>query len=187
MTLDRRTGRRRCITEVGVIEHASAHLIGNDNSPSDGLLKRAGAGDGCLDGFPVDSVLGGATVPESPLMRSWPPRAPRTGARGRTTRCQRSQWRKLIPRGVPLQAGSKSPDVIVDGQSSDARASVVRIVRVCKALFTIFGACGATRTASVRSDVISFSRFRARPRTDRFRSSLVRWWEPTWHSERPVP
>ena len=137
--------------EVGVIEHASAHLIGHDNSPADGLFKRAGAGDGCFDGFPVDGVLGEVTVPESAAAF-----LATTSSTNWRTRSNDPMPKESVAESGPARSApsgwEQDPDVIVDGQSCDARASVVRVVGVCKALFTIFGACGAIRTAGARSD-----------------------------------
>ena len=70
-------------------------------------------------------------------------------------------------------------------QSSGALASVEKVVRVSKAQFTILGACGAMPRQAFR--VVSFRRFLARPPKDRFRSSLVRLVETTWHSEPRAP
>jgi len=54
-----------CITELRVIEQASAHLIGNDNCTSDGLFNRSGVADRCLHSHPVDRELGRMTAREN--------------------------------------------------------------------------------------------------------------------------
>ena len=55
----------RCISELGVTEHTSAHLICNDDGTSDCLFKGAGVRDRCLHGLPIDGAAGRSIVFES--------------------------------------------------------------------------------------------------------------------------
>src|SRR5271169_4106533 len=132
----------------------------------------------------LESATDASTAPQSMAFRHERP-LPTADALFATTCSTNLRTRSNDPmlKGSMAEAdppGSASSDwkeesgVVAEGQFCGAPASVEEIVRVRKALFTIFGACRATRTASVwwsRSGAFGH----ARGRIDFGHPWFVRW------------
>ncbi len=127
-----------CDAHLRFFDNASCQLIGDDDDPSDGVLERARVGDRCRDGLPVDSVWRASvpTVPDAFLTTTCS-----TNLRTRSNAPMSKEWLAGADlSGVPLVL-TRASRVIIDGHGPTEHASAQDVVCVCKAVFTVFGAC----------------------------------------------